>query len=70
MKNRHGPKGGRGSSIYRCSRRGDERVMRTNAEIADLNCENSDDDQDNDDEGNDGLFLILLHVTRLHQYFS
>lgn len=54
MKNRHGPKGGRGSSIYRCSRRGDERVMRTNAEIADLNGDNSDDDEDNDDESNDG----------------
>ena len=57
MKNRHGPKGGRGSSVYRCSRRGDERVMRTNAEIAESNGGNSDDsrdDNDDDDDDDDG----------------
>lgn len=53
MKNRHGPKGGRGSSIYRSSRRGDERVIRTGAEIADFNVENSDDDQNEDDDDDD-----------------
>lgn len=49
MKNRHGPKGGRGSSVYRCNRRGDERVIRTDHEIADLNIETSDNDEDEDD---------------------
>lgn len=53
MKNRHGPKGGRGSSIYRSSRRGDERVIRTGAEIADFDGVNSDDDQ-NDEDDDDG----------------
>lgn len=50
MKNRHGPKGGRGSSVYRCNRRGDERVIRTDNEIADLNVETSDKDDDDEDE--------------------
>lgn len=53
MKNRHGPKGGRGSSIYRSSRRGDERVIRTGAEIADFNRGNSDDDQNEEDDDDD-----------------
>ena len=50
MKNRHGPKGGRGSSVYRNSRRGDERVMRSGNEIAELQTETSDNDDDDDDE--------------------
>ena len=53
MKNRHGPKGGRGSSIYRCSRRGDERVVRTGAEIAESNTGNSDDSRDDQDDVDD-----------------
>lgn len=53
MKNRHGPKGGRGSSVYRCSRRGDERVVRTGAEIAESNGGNSDDSRDDNDDDDD-----------------
>lgn len=53
MKNRHGPKGGRGSSVFRCSRRGDERVMRSGNEIIDQQ-EEEDDDNDDDDEDDDG----------------
>lgn len=44
--------------------------MRTNAEIADLNGENSDDDEDNDDESNDGPWLTLQHVTGPKLHFS
>jgi hypothetical protein len=67
MKNRHGPKGGRGSSIYRSSRRGDERVIRTGAEIADFNGDNSDDDQNEEDDDDDGE---ILHRAVFKRYLS
>ena len=60
MKNRHGPKGGRGSSVFRCSRRGDERVMRTGAEIYEEQVEASEDEDDDEDEDGEGRRATLF----------
>jgi hypothetical protein len=53
MKNRHGDKkGGRGHTVFRCGRRGDVRLERTEADIAFDNRDTNDDEDEDSDDGN------------------